>query len=589
MPKKKSNKYNPQFLFEEDGSDNSKVKELINFYRSVASLPTGSSSSRQNAAYSGLMGGKFDAIANDFITPKNAIILAYMFYHSFGMVRNAIDTMCEFTLNGVDFISNKKASREAMLGWSEGINLKDTLDQISLEYYRSGNVYIYRLESVIKDSSFNVLSKTFGIAGNTKIPTGYLIIDPRNVEFVGGGLFSQNYYQMVIPASEVKLLIQKYQGDSKFAMSLPTEFAEAIKNFLGKGKKAGDVLVKINPDNFIVLHRKKQTYEPYAMPFLRSAFDDLDFYKELRNMDKALARVISRILIHVAVGDSNNIPSPEALGAIREKLSNPSTSTYLVTDGMVKINEYYPDIGQMLDPKKYEAVKEDIRTALGITSAAYGDGNGGFSTNFLGIKIFLERIIDGRSKITQFFLESEVRRVAKALNLKAQITPELTGPNLEDDKEWAKIYSRLYEDGVLSPQSVIESIRDRRFPTFDEEVERQRETVTLKDEGLFQPSANRGGDSQQSGRPSGKSNNSPQSSLKDASPAGARSISSELLSKTDEYVRSILSKNFDIKTYSKSQEDFINDFCKDFLSKNEFSKSKIKSSLEVLIKKTKNV
>lgn len=585
--KNKMKNYDPQVLLEVEGA-NQDVSEATKYFKAMANLPQGNTSYRQNIAYRGQDADKYGALLNDCLTPKEAICLSQLVYHSYGLVRHALDTMAEFTVSTVDFhtTKNKKASREAMLGWSEAVGLKTFLDQVALEYYRSGNVYIYRFETRIKDSAVRDLSQLLGTKGSVTIPTSYTILDPKLVNFVGSGMLSTNRYQVVIPASEVQLIVQKYSNNPAGLNSLPTEFKNAISGYLGVSKSKGntDLIVELNPDNLIVLYRKKQPYEAYAWPFLAGTFNDLEFRQELRNMDKALSRVIAKILIHVAVGDKDHIPSQSALDAIRAKISNSSTSTYLVTDGLVKIDQYYPDVAQMLDPKKYDAVRADIITALGISSAAYGDGSGSFSNNFLGIKILVERIKDGRNKILQEFLIPESKRVARAFNLKAEIIPEIIGVDLNDEKEWAKIYTRLYEDGAFSAQSVIEAIRDQRVPTYEEELQRQEEFIDLKKQGYFESNVNRGGDSQDSGRPEGPST-TPQTKPTNNAPNGAnatvlRMFSKEEMSKSMDLALDFFKQEKGIGEFSDSQAKLVEQACAEFLVSQEFNREKLTEFLK---------
>lgn len=575
--------YAPEALLDEPsiGSDIDLAKE---YYKIQANMPVGNSSYRQNVAYRGLSFDKYGALENDFITPKMAIRLAQLVYRRFGIVRHALDTMAEFTVNGIDFLSKKKASREAMLGWASGVKLKSFLDQVALEYYRSGNVYIYRFETTIKDSAVRDLTQLFGVKGSVKIPTKYIILDPTIVDFVSTSLFANAYYQITLPASEVTLMVQHYKDNPDALKGLPDEFKEGVRDYLGKdAKRVGSLVLRLKPENMMVLYRKKQSYEPYAWPFLTGTFDDLEFRQELRNMDKALARVIGKILIHVAVGDADHIPSPSALDAFRNKLSSASTETYLITDGLVKIDQHSPDVAKMLDPKKYEAVTRDIQAALGISPAAYGDSGGSFSNNILGIKVLIERIIDGRSKILEEFLIPETRRISKIFNLKSEVNPQIIGADLNDEKEWAKIFTQLYSLGVFSPQSAIEAVRDGRVPTYDEEIERQREAKQLKDEGLFEPNLNRGGDSQDSGRPSG-TENPEQSSPKKASPKGSKVMALRLFSQ-EEYdeaisvASSFVKNKFKIKKLNEEQSSVIDNMCKEFLLSQEFNKDNFKKFL----------
>lgn len=585
--KAKSADYNPEVLLDEaHGATDMEVAKK--YYKTVANMPQGNTSYRQNIAYRGQEIDKYGNLENRYLNPKDSMRLAKVVYDQFGMVRHALDTMSEFTVSSIDFLSKKKASRDAMLGWSEAIGLKGFLDALALEYYRSGNCYIYRFESKIKDSAFTQLSSAFGIASTALVPTRYTLLDPLLVDFVSGGFLDNRLYQVTIPGSEITTAIQWYKSHPEKLVGLPVEFSDAIKQYLGKSKgKTGDLIITLNPDNLIVLYRKKQPYERYATPFLTGTYNDLEFKEELRAMDKAVARNIARMLVHVAVGDAEHIPSPAALDAIRQKLANASTSTYLITDGSVKINQYYPNIGEMMDPKKYDAVAKDIMIALGITPAAYGDGAGSFSNNFLGIKVLIERVKDGRTKIQEEFLVPECERVARAFKLKSTPQPQINGVDLNDEKEFAKIYTRLYEDGVFSPQSVIESIRDQRVPTYDEEVDRQVESLALRKAGLFQPNLNRGGDSNNSGKPEGTTSPD-QTSPVSKGPVGAtvlRAFTELEYNEAIDVAQIYLKSKLNLKKLSKDQKGLIEEASKEYLLQSELQADEYHKFLDNLIKK----
>lgn len=590
ISKNEQKAYNPEIFLDAEAEGNP-IKMAQAHYKAIADCsPSGGTSMRGNAAYRGMELDKYGALQNYIISPKEAIRLSQVVYWRFGMVRHALDTMSEFTIKDLDFHSDKKISREAMTAWSNGIDLKSFLDQVALEYYRSGNVYIYRFESPIKKSPFvNLNNADISLTSNVKIPVRYTILDPNIIDFVSSGIVNNQNYQVVIPKSEVQAILQHFKQDPQALGALPSEFQEAIKKYSGgKNGVTGDLVIVLKPENLIVLHRKKQPYEPCAMPFLAGIFDDLEFRQELRNMDKAVSRVVARILIHVKVGNDKYMPAPAALDAMRNKLANPSTSTYLVTDGTVEVNQYFPDIGAMLDPKKYAAVNSDIITGLGISPAAYGEAGGNFSSNYLGIKVLLERIIDGRDKIMRQFLIPESLRVAKAFKLKNpfEIHPEIIGVDLTNEVDLKKIYTRLYEVGLLSGQSAFEAVRDNKFPTYDEEIVRQSEFKEFKDDGLFVPILNPGGNSPDAGRPSGTPNPTQTQPVK-TSPKGSKATTLRAFSQ-DEFLQAKqkgvnhIKDKFKLKKLTEEQTKIIESACAEFLIVNEFSENTFKEFLEKL-------
>ncbi len=591
MPKKLKNKefqtYNVVAHLERDVEESTSSVEIARRYaKAKAGVDaSGSYTTRQNNAYQNMLSNKYFNFYNGFSPDGSSgqcttevIRLCQLAYWNNGTVGNVIDIMQEFSVSNIDFISNKKASRDAMLGWAAAIRLKGFCDQLALEYYRSGNVIIYRFEGKIKSSA---LERT-GVKINPtdKIPLRYTLINPALVSLARTGFVDSVQYSVVIPSAEVTLMLKEFDINADRFETLPPEFKDAFNG--SKLKRNQDLLIKLNPNNIIALYRKKQPYELYALPFLARVLDDIDFKSELRGMDRALARVISRLLVHVKVGKDDLIPTPQSLQELRNLLANPSTSTYLFTDHTVAISQYFPDVAAMLDPKKYEAINQDIQQALGITPAATGGGAGSYSNNFLGIKVLVERIKDGRGKILEDFLIPESQRVAAAFKIKGEIIPEIGGVDLNDEKEWAKIYTRLYELGVFSPESTIESIRENRFPTYQEEVERQREGKELKDEGLFQMNLNRGADSPNVGKPAG-TKSPPQTSPQSIGPVGAEVIDPQTdikITKIIDGMALAIKENGGIQRISEKRRAVLREMAKDYIIRYGDTDKEIKTYLK---------
>lgn len=600
MPKITKNKgfstYNVvAHLAEDDAEKTSSVEIARRFAKNKAGIDASASNvTRQNNAYQNALTNKYFNYYVGFcpdgtsaIPTTEVIRLCQLAYFNNGTVGNVIDIMQEFSVANIDYISTKKASREAMLGWAAAIKLKGFCDQVALEYYRSGNVIIYKFDGQIKSSNL----ERVGVQVNPrdKIPLRYTLINPALVTMARTGFVDAVQYSVTIPSSEVELMLKEFKKNADMFGTLPPEFQDAFNS--SKVKHQGNLIIKLNPENIITLYRKKQPYELYALPFLARVLDDIDFKNELRNMDRALARVISRLLVHVKVGKDDLIPSPQSLQELRTLLANPSTSTYLVTDHTVSISQYFPDVAAMLDPKKYDAINQDIQQALGITSAAFGDGGGNYSNNFLGIKVLVERIKDGRSKILEDFLIPESQRVAAAFKIKGDVKPEIQGVDLNDEKEWAKIYSRLYEMGVFSPESTIESIRDGRLPTYNEEVDRQRESLALRNEGLFQTNINRGGNSPAAGRPTGTPNPE-QTTLKKVGPVGAEVIDpqidpllSQKVGTISDKMASIIKERGVAQRISGKRLMLLNEMARDYLTKFGDTEEKIGEYLKEFLEK----
>jgi hypothetical protein len=93
---------------------------------------------------------------------------------------------------------------------------------------------------------------------------------------------------------------------------------------------------------------------------------------------------------------------------------------------------------------------------------------------------------------------------------------------LKDTYNNNRIYSRLMELGILTPEEGLEALQSGRLPTKEESLDAQKDYVDYKEEGFFAPIAQnqalqQGGTQSGSGRPDGTS--SPQNT-KTVTPIG---------------------------------------------------------------------
>ena len=118
---------------------------------------------------------------------RDAVILCQKCYYNFAIFRNTIDLMTEFSSSKIYFKNGSKKSRDFFEALFDKINLWSFQDKFFREYYRSGNVFIYRFDTSIKEDDLIKITQTFGIskAGVAILPARYIIINPADVQ-IGG-------------------------------------------------------------------------------------------------------------------------------------------------------------------------------------------------------------------------------------------------------------------------------------------------------------------------------------------------------------------------------------------------------------------
>ena len=201
----------------------------------------------------------------------------------------------------------------------------------------------------------------------------------------------------------------------------------------------------------------------------------------------AIARTMQQAILLVTMGDE-----PEKGGVNQENLrkmqalfQNESVGRVLIADYTTKAEFVIPQIGTLLDAKKYEVVNHDIN--VGLNNIFVGGEK--FANQSAKVEVFIERLKCGREAFISQFLMPEIKRIARSLGFRSFPTPYFEDIGLKSDSETLRVYTRLVELGVLTADEGIQAINSHRLPNKEESIESQEEFKKLRDKGLYEPIA----------------------------------------------------------------------------------------------------
>lgn len=494
------------------------------------------------------------------ISVKEAVSLCQKAYYNFPIFRNTIELMVEFSVNNIYFRGGNAKSRKFFESWFKKINGKDFADKFFREYYRSGNAFIHKHNVKMSESDISEINKTYGtsIASKTLIPVKYVILNPTDIEYAGSVSFSFGNYVKTLNDYELSLLKNpRTKEDKEYFNSLDKETQEQIKS------GSNSVSIPLKPDEIYAIFYKKQDYEPFSVPMGYGVLSDISFKEELKKMDIALARVIQQVILLVTTGnepDKGGI-NHKNIEAFRAIFENQSIGRVLVADYTTKAEFVIPQIADILDPKKYEIVNQDIQTGLHniLTSSEK------FANESLKIQLFVEKLKQARQTFIDLFLMPEIKIMSDNLGFKNYPTPYFEEYDLKDEVEFARIYSRLAELGILTPEETIRAIETGVLPDQESSEESQRKFKGFRDEELYMPMAALAKEEkidQSAGRPKGTG--TPQSTKK-VSPIGASYKASKLTevvvkaSKLDSELEKQAKKHFNVKKINEEQKQSLMD------------------------------
>ena len=447
------------------------------------------------------------------INIRDAVILCQKCYYNFAIFRNTIDLMTEFSSSHIYFQGGSQKSRDFFSALFKKINISDLQDKFFREYYRSGNVFLYRFDTQIQDSDISKITQTFGLTSKASVslPARYIVLNPADIQIGGSINFSVGRYYKILSDYELERLKNpKTDEDKEVFNSLPKETQNLVMQ-----KGIGILSIPLERDKIAAVFYKKQDYEPFAVPMGFPVLEDINWKAEMKKMDMAITRTMQQAVLLITMGDTpdNGGINQKNLEAMRSLFENQSIGRVLIADYTTKAQFVIPEIGNLIGPEKYEVVDRDIQ--IGLNNILIGSEK--FANTSIKVQVFMERLKQARQTFITEFLVPEIRRISKDLGFKNYPEPVFEDIDLKDDVQYSRIFNRLMELGILTPEEGLKAIETGRLPTNEESLESQVKYKELRDQGFYQPligGAQAGG----AGRPAG-STGIPQST-KNVKPIG---------------------------------------------------------------------
>jgi hypothetical protein len=415
---------------------------------------------------------------------RDAVILCQKCYYNFAIFRNTVDLMTEFSCSNIYFKGGSQKSRDFFSAWLKKINMFDLQDQFFREYYRSGNVFIYRFDTKIQPEDVSKITQTFGLsskAANIMLPARYNIINPADVQIGGTINFSVGRYYKILTDYELeRLKAPKTEEDLEVLKSLPPETQKLITK-----TRVGILTLPLDRNRLCAVFYKKQDYEPFAVPMGFPVLEDINWKAEMKKMDMAVARSLQQIILLVTMGtepEKGGI-NQKNLEAMQSLFTNQSVGRVLIADYTTKAEFIIPNIGNLMGPEKYQIVDRDIQ--IGLNNILIG--NEKFANESIKVQVFIERLKQARESFINNFLYPEIRRISKELGFKNYPTPYFEDIDLKDDIQYSRVYTRLIELGILTPEEGITAIETGKLPDPESSVQSQQKLRELKDQGYYQP------------------------------------------------------------------------------------------------------
>jgi hypothetical protein len=475
--------------------------ELVgeSLYETTASRlsePTKRSGSRTNSVTQSYTKNRFKNIddgllpfdySRDSVDVRDAIQLCQKAYFNIPAFRSTIDMLSDFADSDLFLEGGSAKARNFVNAWFKRIKIHDIKSQYFREYYRSGNVFMYRVDGRIKTADTGKVLETYGATKSVPIPIKYLIMNPTDIATKGSISFSDfQYFKVLTPYEISRLKDPKTEHEIEMYNSLPEDVQVRIQN--NTATTTERLYIKLASELLHVVFAKKQDYEPLSVPYAFSVLDDINKKLELKKIDQAISRSIENVVLLVTMGaepDKGGI-NHKALAAMQNIFKNQSVGRVLVSDYTTKADFVIPDLRKVVGPEKYEILNRDIQE--GLQNVLLGDNK--YADGQLKMKIFIQRLEESRQQFIRDFLQPEIRRICKAAGMRSWPEVKFVKTDTLNNSDMTKLATRMMELGVLTPQQGMEVINTGIFPKSEDMEAAQDAFKGQREEGYYMPLVN---------------------------------------------------------------------------------------------------
>lgn len=433
---------------------------------------------------------------------KDIIRRAEDVYQKVGLVKNVIDLMGDFAVQGIKLSHRNKRIERFYRQWFKKVSGKDRSERFLNNLYKTGNIVINRQTAKLSIKVVDKLYQSMGASDLTvseldqvkiekrEVPWKYTFIDPFFVEVSAGALasfVSDKRYELVLPAHLRKIINSpKTDNEKNIIDGLPPQIIEAAKN-----KKP----YPLDPDKTIVYHYKKDDWQAWSFPMIYAIMDDITVIEKLKLADMAaLDGAISNIRIFKLGSLEHRIaPTKAATAKLASILGNNvgGGTMDLVWGPDIELIESKTTVHQFLGEGKYTPHLNSVYAGLGIPPTLTGTfGAAGTTNNFISLKTLTQRLQYGRKILTAFW-KQEIAAVQKAMGFRFPAKVEFDRMDLSNEDAEKALLIQLADRNIISDELVqtafgfdsdMEKVRVKR-----EQRERDTDSYVPKSGPYYNP------------------------------------------------------------------------------------------------------
>jgi len=410
---------------------------------------------------------------------KDIIAQCMEAYRRVGIVRNIIDLMGDFTVQGIRITHPNPRIEKFWRGWWKKVQGTERSERGSNLLYRCGVMVAKRTMAKISVPTERKL-RTIGqdrlqpdtvmepelTTQKRNIPIRYNFLNPLSLEVVGGPLaqfVGKTLYALKVTA-KLRQAIQYPKTDMEREMiaALPADILNAIQQ--------GKHIIPLDNKKIQSMFYKKDDWDEWADPMIYAIMDDLILLEKMKLADlAALDGAISQIRVW-KLGDLEKgiFPTDAAINKLADiLLSNPGGGAFdLIWGPELTVDEYRTNVHEFLGNEKYVPVLNGIYAGLGVPPTLTGAATAsGFTNNYISLQTLIQRLEYGRQRLTSFW-EKEIELVRQAMGFQRPAHIEFDHMTLSDEAAEKALLLQLADRDIVSVDTLLE--RFGEDPEFEE-------------------------------------------------------------------------------------------------------------------------
>ena len=446
--------------------------------------------------------------------PHDIIRTCRHVYRTVGLIRNVIDLMGEFCMQGVHIEHPNPRISKFFKGWFKKVRGAHVSERFANLFYREGVAIVKRTmgkisvrdeEELRSTSAYSLIAPTeltpvadmdiplepdiarmpSVTTKKRNIPLRYNFLNPLSLTVIGAEMaqfVGQRYFSLKVNQQLTQMVTTPRNNvEKQLSALLPMDILNAIK--------AGITEIALDPRKVRSFSYKRDDWQVWADPLIYAILKDVILLEKMKLADlSALDGAITQVRLW-KLGDLERgiIPTASAINRLASiLLANPGGGAFdLIWGPELSVDEYKTNVHQFLGKAKYEPVLEAIYSGLGIPPTLTGSSSAsGMTNNYISLKTLIQRLEYGRNALREFW-EGEIALVQQAMGFQRPARVEFDRMVLSDEASEKTLLIQLADRDVISVDTLVE--RFGECPEF-EEIKLRKER-RARDSGTMNPKA----------------------------------------------------------------------------------------------------